>query len=600
MEGLSGRYGNRRSQEGGLATLRVSGRPAAYRCMRTLLIGLLSCAWLALPAATPAELYRQCKDAIVAITCRGPIGGYYGTGALVSADGLVLTNITVVPQGAQDIAVHLTDGGLRPASLVGTDSRSEAVLLRIAGERHDWPALPLADDSGYQVGDVVFTWGNPHQMLEEDGQVAFSQGVLSGRYPIASVDDQSRYRGPCLEIDAAVNPGSDGGPVTDARGRVIGVLSLAFDDRRWLGVAIPISRLQAGLPALSALPLAAAPTATWRREHTPIAERVDELRQELDAAVVGVATKEFIDALGSDWYPEEPAERAPLRGHPPRQSFANFERRPTVGLATGCLVDPTGLVLTHARVLGVDEDSPSGLPLRVFTADGASHPARLQAVAPVAEMALVAIDSQRQDWPTVPWREDELPPGAMVAALGRVQAGGATTATVGRVSAVARQHGFADQISASLNWGNLGGPVCDLDGQVIGIASWLDDQTPWRQNCGVGFCLRGDAIRERILPAMQAGEQIPLPEQAFLGVATDPVARPGVLIEQVVPGSAADQAGLLPGDRIVGLAGSVIDDWAAFAEVMNRLQPEETTEAQIERDGSQQSLTITMGRRQLP
>ena len=216
--------------------------------------------------AAHVDIYKKLGPAVVGIICKAdmpkavvdaggpPKGDFYGTGAVISSDGLVLTDITVIPAGATDIKIFFNDGKVLPADLVATDLKSEGALVKIKDAK-SLTYMKLADTSKCSIGEPVYSWGNPHQSIQRDGMISLSLGAISGLYDVSSVDDQSRYIGPVIETDAAVNPGSDGGPLTDADGNLVGIMSLAFSRTRWLGLAIPVGHLVDALPDLKRLPL---------------------------------------------------------------------------------------------------------------------------------------------------------------------------------------------------------------------------------------------------------------------------------------------------------------------------------------------------------
>jgi len=134
-----------------------------------------------------------------------------GSGFFVSADGYAVTNHHVV-DGA--IAIHVTtsDGATYPASVVGTDSRTDLALLKIdAGQEVSY--VNFADKLP-RTGDWVLTIGSPFGF---DGTV--TAGIVSGRGRDIGIGSYENY----VQIDAPINSGSSGSPAFDMRGRVIGV-----------------------------------------------------------------------------------------------------------------------------------------------------------------------------------------------------------------------------------------------------------------------------------------------------------------------------------------------------------------------------------------
>ena len=202
-------------------------------------------------------------------------GQSYGAGVVLSADGLILTSFSACPHAttfrpddeAQTARVFFPNGRMLPVRIVGDDVATETRLLQVVVPPGDarmvFDYLELADSTLAQVGDLAYTAGNPHRTISQDRQVAWSVGTISGIYTLNPAarklaNRESRYHGLTLETDAAVNPGSDGGPLVDANGRLLGMLSLSFCESRWLGSAVPAHLDQAGLSATGQL-------ANWRR-----------------------------------------------------------------------------------------------------------------------------------------------------------------------------------------------------------------------------------------------------------------------------------------------------------------------------------------------
>lgn len=176
----------------------------------------------------------------VSVTCGIDGGSFAGSGFVVSPDGHVVTAASIVPVGATDVTVLLPGYRRRPASVVAVDESLSVTLLKVAVEE-PLPVLPLTR-LWPAVGDVAFTAGDVDDVMLANGRASFSRGVVSGLYDVERQPEVA-YAGRVIETSAAVNPGSDGGPLVDAAGRVIGVISVAVSPRRWQGVAVPMVTL---------------------------------------------------------------------------------------------------------------------------------------------------------------------------------------------------------------------------------------------------------------------------------------------------------------------------------------------------------------------
>ena len=137
-----------------------------------------------------------------------------GSGVIVSADGIVVSNYHVVGN-ATEIRVVLSDRREFDADIILTDEESDLAVLRLRGAS-GLPVLPLADSDGAEVGDLVLAIGNPFGV----GQTV-SSGIVSGlaRSGIAV----GSGRGYFIQTDAPINPGNSGGALVDMQGRLLGV-----------------------------------------------------------------------------------------------------------------------------------------------------------------------------------------------------------------------------------------------------------------------------------------------------------------------------------------------------------------------------------------
>jgi S1-C subfamily serine protease len=153
-----------------------------------------------------------------------------GSGVVFTPDGYLLTNAHVVRAGRQ-LSVALTDGSEHPAYLVGMDRPTDLAVVKV--ER----ALPFAElgsSARLRVGQLVIAIGNPLGFSS-----TVSAGVLSavGRTLRA---DNGQLMENILQSDAALNPGSSGGPLVDSRGRVIGINTAMIFGAQGIGLAVPV------------------------------------------------------------------------------------------------------------------------------------------------------------------------------------------------------------------------------------------------------------------------------------------------------------------------------------------------------------------------
>lgn len=155
-----------------------------------------------------------------------------GSGFIVSADGYVLTNNHVV-EGADEIIVRLNDRRELPATLVGTDPRSDMAVLKIENG-DDLPVVKTGSSKNLKVGEWVFAIGSPF---------GFDYTVTAGIVSALGRSLPSENYVPFIQTDVAINPGNSGGPLFNLDGEVIGINSQIYTrSGGFMGVsfAIPI------------------------------------------------------------------------------------------------------------------------------------------------------------------------------------------------------------------------------------------------------------------------------------------------------------------------------------------------------------------------
>ena len=159
-----------------------------------------------------------------------PVQGQ-GSGFIISADGLIMTNAHVV-RDAKDVTVKLTDRREFQAKVLGADPRTDVAVLKIAA--NNLPVVPLGKTSELKVGEWVLAIGSPFGF-----ENSVSAGVVSAKG--RSLPDENFV--PFIQTDVAVNPGNSGGPLLNSRGEVVGINSQIYSRTggyQGLSFAIPI------------------------------------------------------------------------------------------------------------------------------------------------------------------------------------------------------------------------------------------------------------------------------------------------------------------------------------------------------------------------
>lgn len=191
------------------------------------------------PTATPSasasptvsDLYKRVGPSVVLITTAKGLG----SGVIAKDDGSILTADHVV-KGASTISVTFSDGTTTTATVASSDADTDIATLTPA--KLPETVVPATIGGGVQVGDPVVAIGNPLGLVD-----SVSSGVVSGTD--RSTDVAGTTTKGLIQFDAAVDPGSSGGPLLDADGAVVGIVVSIADpgkDGAWAGIgfAVPI------------------------------------------------------------------------------------------------------------------------------------------------------------------------------------------------------------------------------------------------------------------------------------------------------------------------------------------------------------------------
>jgi 2-alkenal reductase len=210
----------------------------------------------------PSEIYEARSPGVVTIFAffgderDDAAGASQGSGFVVSTEGLVLTNSHVVTtaggagaaRSARTVYVQFDDGDRVPGKIVGFDPFTDVAVLRVDRAAHRLTALPLGDSSAVVVGEPVAAIGSPfgNESSLTVGVVSATKRSIASLTSIYNVVD-------AIQIDAPINRGNSGGPLFDARGRVIGInaqIRTETGQNEGVGFAIPINAAQRSLEQL--------------------------------------------------------------------------------------------------------------------------------------------------------------------------------------------------------------------------------------------------------------------------------------------------------------------------------------------------------------
>lgn len=251
------------------------------------------------------ELYDQCSKSIVAIKGYqdGVDGYYWGSGIILSKDGLILTNTHVI-ENCDTASVTLFDNSSYDAALVGADSTSDIAVLRI--EATGLTPASFGDSAELAIGDQVAAIGNP---LGETFRMTLTDGIIS------AIDRGISYNGhsmTLLQTNTAINEGNSGGALFNMYGQVIGVTNMkmmsSYSSIEGIGFAIPSSTIAAVADSLMqygevrgrtaiGITVGAIPENVTSHYDLPTGLYVSAVEEKSDAAAKGIQQGDIITAV---------------------------------------------------------------------------------------------------------------------------------------------------------------------------------------------------------------------------------------------------------------------------------------------------------------
>lgn len=269
-------------------------------------------------------------------------------------------------------------------------------------------------------------------------------------------------------------------------------------------------------------------------------------------------------------------------------------------LGSGVIISPQGYILTNNHVVGNADE------IQVMLADGRDYSAEIVGSDPETDLSVLRIEAD--ELPVIVLGEAEsLRVGDVVLAIGNPYGVGQTV-TQGIVSATGRtQLGISTfenfiQTDAAINPGNSGGALINAHGELIGINTAIFSRSGGSQ--GIGFAIPESLARDVMKQIIENGQVV----RGWLGIEAQDLtpqlaesfgldSTDGVLIAGVLRGGPADQAGLQPGDVLVGLNGKPVKDARRAMNAIAASRPGSQLQIQAVRRGQPVELVAEIGRR---
>jgi serine protease Do len=332
-----------------------------------------------------------------------------------------------------------------------------------------------------------------------------------------------------------------------------------------------------------------------------------DLAARLQPAVVNISTRQSIQVTPSRQLPPGFEEFFRRFGAPVPEGD---DDQPTTqrggSLGSGFLISPDGYVVTNNHVVAPARTGARVEQITVTLADRREFEAELVGADPTSDLAVLKIKGT--NLPFVRFGDStQTRVGEWVVAIGNPFGLGGTV-TAGIVSALHRNlpgGGVYDryiQTDASINFGNSGGPMFDLSGNVIGINTALI--SPSGGNVGIGFAIPAEQARP-VVEALRKGQR---PSRGYIGVGlqdiTDDIAESmgvpknrGELIRSVTPGGAAARAGIQQGDVVISVNNQPVTPDQSLAYLVSNLPVGSRVPVELIREGQRRTVTVTIGER---
>jgi len=320
-----------------------------------------------------------------------------------------------------------------------------------------------------------------------------------------------------------------------------------------------------------------------------------DLAEKLMPSVVNISTTQTITTRNNPF----PFQFPP--GSPFEDMFKEFgtpKERKTSALGSGFIIDKKGIVVTNNHVIQGAEDI-------VVRAEGdKDYKAKVLGADPGMDLAVLKIETKDTFTPVQFGNSDKARIGDWVIAIGNPFGLGGTV-TAGIISARNRSIGLSRyedfiQTDASINQGNSGGPLFNMDGEVVGINTAILGQSG---SIGIGFSIPSNSAQRVIKQLIEFGET----KRGWLGVriqfVTQDIAdvekldKPrGALVVSVATGSPSDKAGIMSGDIILEFDGKKINEMKELPKIVAQTDVGKKVKVKVWRNQKEIYKTIILGR----
>ena len=283
------------------------------------------------------------------------------------------------------------------------------------------------------------------------------------------------------------------------------------------------------------------------------------------------------------------------------KEFSTPQKRKASALGSGFIIDAKGIVVTNNHVIKDAED----IIIRVEgDTEYIEYKAKVIGADPLSDIAVLKIESSDKFLPVKLGDSDKARIGDWVIAIGN-PLGLSGTVTSGIISARNRNIGLSRyedyiQTDASINQGNSGGPLFNMEGDVIGINTAILGR---EGNIGIGFAIPSNSAKKVIDQLIEFGET----KRGWLGVRIQQVTKEiadvekldeprGALVASVAENSPSDKAGVKAGDIILEFDGTNIKEMTELPKIVAQTEVGKTVEVKIWRNKKELTKKITLGR----